>query len=30
MSQATQMMGSLKGEGGLKEMMSMANQLKAQ
>ena len=30
MSQATQMMGSLKGDGGLKEMMSMANQLKAQ
>ena len=30
MSQATQMMGSLKGEGGLKDLMGMANQLKAQ
>jgi hypothetical protein len=30
MSQATQMMGSLKGEGGLKDLMGMANQLKGQ
>ena len=30
MKQATDMMGTMKGEGGLKEMMSMANQLKAQ
>ena len=30
MKQATDMMGTMKGEGGLKEMMSMASQLKAQ
>ena len=30
MNQATQMMGSIQGEGGLKEMMTMAKQMKGQ